>query len=45
MQVDYIRALVREFVGGQLKIAPEHLSDAVLKLMRKPGARLRRSCR
>ncbi|MGA2497221.1 MAG: YgiQ family radical SAM protein, partial [Tepidisphaeraceae bacterium] len=34
---EYIRALVREFVGGQLKIAPEHLSDEVLRLMRKPG--------
>ena len=26
-----------EFVGGQLKIAPEHVCDHVLKLMRKPG--------
>ncbi|MFI5379131.1 MAG: YgiQ family radical SAM protein [Tepidisphaerales bacterium] len=34
---EYIHALVREFVGGQLKIAPEHLSDEVLRLMRKPG--------
>ncbi len=34
---EYIRSLVREFVGGQLKIAPEHLSDHVLRLMRKPG--------
>lgn len=32
----YVQALVREFVGGQLKIAPEHMSDKVLKLMRKP---------
>ncbi len=29
-------ALVREFCGGQLKLAPEHSSDHVLKLMRKP---------
>lgn len=36
----YVRALVRDFVGGQLKIAPEHLSDAVLKLMRKPEAKV-----
>ena len=36
---EYVRALVREFVGGQLKIAPEHLSDDVLRLMRKPGAK------
>ena len=33
---DYARALVREFVGGQLKLAPEHRCDAVLRLMRKP---------
>ena len=33
----YLRTLVREFVGGQLKVAPEHISDTVLKLMRKPG--------
>ncbi len=28
---------VAEFVGGQLKIAPEHVSREVLDLMRKPG--------
>ena len=33
---EYVKALVREFVGGQLKIAPEHRSDHVLRLMRKP---------
>jgi uncharacterized radical SAM protein YgiQ len=33
----YMNALVREFVGGQLKLAPEHLSEQVLRLMRKPG--------
>ncbi len=32
---DYMRALVGEFTGGQLKIAPEHVSDKVLRLMRK----------
>ena len=32
----YLRALVREFVGGQLKIAPEHCCPHVLSLMRKP---------
>ena len=32
----YLRALVSEFVGGQLKVAPEHLCDHVLRLMRKP---------
>ena len=35
----YIRALVRDFVGGQLKIAPEHVNDRLLRLMRKPGHR------
>lgn len=29
--------LVRDYVGGQLKVAPEHLSGPVLNLMRKPG--------
>ncbi len=33
---DALRAYVREFTGGQLKIAPEHIADPVLKLMRKP---------
>lgn len=33
----YLRALIREFVGGQLKVAPEHLCDNVLRLMRKPS--------
>lgn len=31
---------LREFVGGQLKIAPEHVCDHVLRLMRKPGNRV-----
>jgi len=35
----YLRTLVREFVGGQLKIAPEHINDNVLKLMRKPAGK------
>lgn len=33
----YLRALVGEFTGGQLKLAPEHCSDKVLRLMRKPA--------
>lgn len=33
----YTQALLRRFVGGQLKIAPEHISPRVLSLMRKPG--------
>ncbi len=32
----YARALIREFTGGQLKLAPEHYSAKVLALMRKP---------
>ncbi len=31
----YVEALVGEFTGGQLKLAPEHASDRVLRLMRK----------
>jgi len=33
----YVRALVGEFTGGQLKLAPEHCCDRVLGLMRKPA--------
>jgi len=32
-----LSALIREFVGGQVKVAPEHASAHVLRLMRKPG--------
>lgn len=32
----YIQKLVRDHVAGRLKVAPEHTSDRVLKLMRKP---------
>jgi uncharacterized radical SAM protein YgiQ len=35
----FVRELVRNFTGGQLKLAPEHCTDAVLKLMRKPAFR------
>ncbi|WP_085097902.1 YgiQ family radical SAM protein [Desulfovibrio gilichinskyi] len=31
-----LREIFKEFVGGQLKVAPEHISPAVLKHMRKP---------
>jgi len=31
-----LTTLIREFVGGQAKVAPEHQVDHVLKLMRKP---------
>ncbi len=33
----FLRELVHEFVGGQLKVAPEHINDKVLRLMRKPS--------
>ncbi|WP_272699557.1 YgiQ family radical SAM protein [Desulfovibrio sp. Fe33] len=32
-----LTTLIREFVGGQAKVAPEHQVDHVLKLMRKPS--------
>jgi len=32
-----LAALIGEFVGGQVKVAPEHMSAHVLRLMRKPG--------
>lgn len=38
--VRYIRAMVQDFVGGQLKVAPEHVADEVLRLMRKPGLKV-----
>lgn len=34
---EYLRELVQHHVSGQLKVAPEHTDDAVLKLMGKPG--------
>ncbi|WP_316896632.1 YgiQ family radical SAM protein [Pseudodesulfovibrio indicus] len=34
--MEALTGLVREFVGGQAKVAPEHQADSVLKLMRKP---------
>jgi uncharacterized radical SAM protein YgiQ len=37
---EYTRALVRRHVSGRLKVAPEHTSDPVLRLMRKPSFRL-----
>jgi uncharacterized radical SAM protein YgiQ len=33
---DYIRLLTRHFVGGHLKVAPEHYCSNVLELMGKP---------
>ncbi|HEX9577429.1 MAG TPA: YgiQ family radical SAM protein [Myxococcales bacterium] len=34
---EYIRELVANHVGGHLKIAPEHISPGVVKVMKKPG--------
>jgi len=34
---EYIRELISKHVSGRLKVAPEHTSDNVLKLMRKPS--------
>ena len=33
----YIQELAEHHVGGLLKVAPEHTSDSVLDLMKKPG--------
>ena len=33
----YLTQIVNHHTSGQLKIAPEHISPAVLKLMAKPG--------
>jgi uncharacterized radical SAM protein YgiQ len=42
----YLKALVTSHVSGQLKVAPEHVCEPVLKVMKKPGVasfeRLRR---
>lgn len=32
-----LSAYTREFTGGQLKVAPEHIAEDVLRLMRKPS--------
>lgn len=37
---DYTRELILHHVSGRLKVAPEHTSDSVLRLMRKPPFRL-----
>ncbi len=36
----YCRELIANHVSGRLKVAPEHTSDVVLDLMRKPSFRL-----
>lgn len=35
--LDYSRELISKHVSGRLKVAPEHTSDQVLALMRKPS--------
>ncbi len=37
---EYTEKLVKDHVAGRLKVAPEHTSDRVLKLMRKPSYKL-----
>src|SRR5256885_12273721 len=34
---EYVGELVANHVGGHLKIAPEHISPGVVKVMKKPG--------
>jgi uncharacterized radical SAM protein YgiQ len=34
---EYLRELISHHVGGHLKVAPEHLDEEVLHLMKKPG--------
>lgn len=36
----FFKEMVEHHISGQLKIAPEHVSDKVLKLMGKPGHKL-----
>jgi uncharacterized radical SAM protein YgiQ len=33
----YVKALVQHHVSGQLKVAPEHVCEPVLRVMKKPG--------
>ncbi len=37
--MEYARELITRHVSGRLKVAPEHTSDKVLQLMRKPSFR------
>lgn len=37
---EYTRNLVKNHVSGRLKVAPEHTSDHILKIMRKPSFKL-----
>ncbi len=40
VNAEYTRELIVKHVSGRLKIAPEHTSDRVLQLMRKPSFQL-----
>ena len=40
--VEYARELIAHHVSGRLKVAPEHTSEKVLKMMRKPSFALYR---
>lgn len=37
---EYIKQLIKFHVSGRLKVAPEHTSERVLKIMRKPSFKL-----
>ncbi len=34
---DYLKTVINKHISGRLKVAPEHTSDTVLKIMRKPS--------
>jgi len=38
--LQYMREVIHNHVSGRLKVAPEHTSDEVLKIMRKPSFKL-----
>ena len=38
--MEYLREVIKHHVSGRLKVAPEHTSDEVLDLMRKPSFKL-----
>ncbi len=40
VNAEYTRELITRHVSGRLKVAPEHTSDRVLQIMRKPSFRL-----
>lgn len=39
-KMNYARDLIKHYVSGRLKVAPEHTSDQVLEIMRKPSFKL-----